>query len=120
MIADESHAAVPVCRGQVQPMAKQCQELRCLAAAGEKSSQRLGALVTALCSSAHNRNLPPTKSSTSKIADRITNPPAPVKHAYTAKMPPKQKVARAPQENIQLGPQVREVRRDETIGEKAA
>jgi hypothetical protein len=30
-------------------------------------------------------------------------------------MPPKQKVARAPQENIQLGPQVREVRDQQAL-----
>jgi hypothetical protein len=30
-------------------------------------------------------------------------------------MPPKQKVARAPQENIQLGPQVREVREQQAL-----
>tara|TARA_R110002003_G_scaffold55_2_gene4937 strand:- start:18971 stop:19177 length:207 start_codon:yes stop_codon:yes gene_type:complete len=46
---------------------------------------------------------PPAKSST------VTTTHSPVKHQFTANMPPKKKVERGAQENIQLGPQVREV-----------
>lgn len=49
------------------------------------------------------------------IADSVTNRQSRQETHITANMPPKQKVARAPQENIQLGPQVREVRAQQTL-----
>jgi hypothetical protein len=81
-----------------------------LATAKEKLSRRLGALNTALSSAARKRNgkIHPPKV---RLRDRRQHhePVSPVKNPYTANMPPKKKVERGAQENIQLGPQVREV-----------
>jgi hypothetical protein len=79
------------------------------ATAKEKLSRRLGALSTALSSAAHKRKRnPPTESSNCdrrQPHELVSH----VKNSYTANMPPKKKVERGAQENIQLGPQVREV-----------
>jgi hypothetical protein len=44
---------------------------------------------------------------------------SPVKHQFTVNMPPKKKVERGAQENIQLGPQVREVREAPSVSSSA-
>ena len=110
MIAVVLHALLRGCVDGVQPMAEQCKIKRCCATR-EKSSTEAWRAKPGVTFLPHKR-ISSTESSQHR---RLHHEPASFdKNAYTAKMPPKAKVARAPQENIQLGPQVREVRDIET------